>query len=213
MIQVIPTVFARNKKEFAQRFQKLVSVSKSIQIDFMDDKFVKGKSIKLSQIPNLEKYKNNFEAHLMVKNPERYLLQLKKKGFKKIIFHIEALDAEKAIRLSEQTKQLGLKSFVALNPETNLEKILPVLAKTDGVLFLAVHPGKERQSFIPTVYKKVQALRKINKKIILQVDGGVTPKVAKKLAKLKVNFLNSGSFVSESENPFEAIKSLVPKNL
>jgi len=84
---IIPTIFSKNKKQFNERFNKLIKISKNIQIDFMDGKFVKAKSVQLSQIPNLKKYKNNFEAHLMVKNPESWITKLKQKGFKKIIFH------------------------------------------------------------------------------------------------------------------------------
>ena len=47
-----------------------------------------GKSVSLKEIPNLKKYKNNFEAHLMCYHPEKYIKKLKQKGFKKIIFRI-----------------------------------------------------------------------------------------------------------------------------
>ena len=51
-------------------------------------------------------------------------------------------------------------------------------------------------------------LRKINKEIKIQVDGGVNEKSIKKLAKLGVSLVNSGSFISQSENPKEAFNKL-----
>lgn len=197
-MKIIPTVFAHNKKEFQLRFAKLLPISKSIQIDFMDGKFVKSRSISLNQIPNLKKFKNNFEAHLMAKNPEKYLSKLKQKGFKKVIFHVETASPEKI--------SSSLELFVAINPETPIEKLIPFLPKVKGILVMGVHPGKEHQKFIPSVYKKISNLKRLNKKI--QVDGGVNEKVAKKLAKLKVDFVNIGSFISASENPKESLNKL-----
>ena len=51
-------------------------------------------------------------------------------------------------------------------------------------------------------------LRKFDKKIKIQVDGGVNSQVIIKLSKLHVNYINSGSFISESKAPKEAFKKL-----
>ncbi len=47
MREVIPTVFAMNKKEFDERLAKLVKISKKIQIDFMDGDFVSSEGVRL----------------------------------------------------------------------------------------------------------------------------------------------------------------------
>jgi len=91
MNHIIPTIFATNKKQFLERFKTLRPLSKNLQIDLMDGKFVKAKSISLSQIPNLKKYKNNFEAHLMTEFPQKRIPKLKSLGFKKFIFHFTAV--------------------------------------------------------------------------------------------------------------------------
>jgi ribulose-phosphate 3-epimerase len=202
-MKIIPTIFAHNKKEFDKRFNKLINISKNLQIDFMDGKFVPAKSVQLKDIPNLKKYKNNFEAHLMCFSPEKYILGLKNKGFKKVIFHIEATkNPEKII---QKIKHLKMQPMIAINPETNVKD----LPKEVSVLLMGVHPGKEHQSFIQKVYNKIKELRKINKKTFIQVDGGVNEKFAKKLAKLKVNAVNSGSYISNSENPKKVYRKLI----
>ena len=205
-MKIIPTIFAHNKKEFSQRFKKILPIAKNIQIDFMDGKFVNSKSVSLEQIPNLKKYKNNFEAHLMVKNPEDYIKKLKQKDFKKIIFHIEATKNPKEV--IQLIKNQKLSPYLAINPETNIERILPYISEIKGVLFMGVHPGKEHQHFIAKVYKKISQLRKSNKKITIQVDGGINEKTIKKLALLGVSRINSGSFVADSENPKETLNKL-----
>ena len=55
MNQIIPTIFAHNKKEFDERYDKLRGVSKNLQVDFMDRKFVPGKSVQLKDVPKLPK--------------------------------------------------------------------------------------------------------------------------------------------------------------
>ncbi len=212
-MKIIPTIFAHNKKEFTEQFEKLLPISKSLQIDFMDGKFVPAKSVALNQIPNLSRLKHNFEAHLMVKNPIRDIKSIKQKGFAKIIFHIESYNKDKMIEKTiSLIKSQKMEVFIALNPETPLSKILPFVEKVNGILFMGVNPGREHQSFIPDVYKKIAQLRSHNKKIPIQVDGGATPEVIKRLVKLEVNAVNSGSYISESKNPKETYKELTSFN-
>jgi len=210
MNPIIPTIFAKNKKQFLIRFHKLLPVSKDLQIDFMDGKFVKSKSVLISQIPNLKKYKNNFEAHLMVKNPIREIRFLKEKGFSKIIFHYEAVKKDKMmLKILSLTKKVALKIFIAINPETEIGEITPYLNLADGILIMGVHPGKEHQLLIPKTLKKIRELRRINKKIKIQVDGGVNEITASKLFKAGADYINSGSFISEAENPKASLGKLL----
>ena len=45
MKKVIPTVFAKNKKEFKERFRKLIELKRGLHIDFMDGRFIKAKGM------------------------------------------------------------------------------------------------------------------------------------------------------------------------
>ncbi len=205
MIKVIPTVFAKDKSEFRNRFDKLISISRDIQIDFMDGKFVKAKSVALKDIPNLRKYKNNFEAHLMVQKPLGLIKKLKQLGFKKLIFHCNTDDNVKVIA---ETRKNGMKCFMALNPAIKINEVCYLFDLVDGILLMGVHPGKEHQSLLNSTYDKIKQIRKCNEKLIIQVDGGVNLKTARKLIRAGSNILNSGSFVAESDNPRKALKEL-----
>ena len=206
---IIPTIFAHTKKQFNERLKKLLPIAKELHIDFMDGKFVKAKGVNIEDIPNLKKYRTVFEAHLMVMNPSQYVLALKKNGFKKIIFHYEAVkDKDKILGLIYYIKNKGMKAIIAINPETIIDKIKDFFHEIDGVLLMGVHPGREHQRFITKVYGKIKKLRKMNKKIKIQVDGGINFKTAKKLRKVGVDILNSGSFISEAEDSKKALKEL-----
>lgn len=208
--KIIPTIFAHNKKEFNLRFHKLIKLGRDLQIDFMDGRFVKARGVELKDVPNLKKFKGiEFEAHLMCLKPVKYFKVLKKKGFSKIIFHYEAVKHEENIlRVIYYARYLNMKVWIAVNPETGIDKIKKFLDDVDGVLFMGVYPGREHQKFINRVYGKIKRLRKMNKRIKIQVDGGVNLDVAKKLGKIGVDFINSGSFVADADEPGKMIKLL-----
>ncbi len=213
-MKIIPTIFAHNKREFDLRFKKLIRLGRDLQIDFMDGRFVKSHGIKINDIPNLSKYKRKFEAHLMVKNPGRYILPLRKKGFNKIIFHYEALKNNVEIsELIKRIKDAGMEAWIAINPQTQINDILVFLNQIDGVLLMGVYPGKEHQEFIPSIYNKIKILRNIDKKIKIQVDGGVNLINIGKLRGLGVNYVNSGSFISDAEEPKKVLKELGEQEL
>lgn len=210
--KIIPTVFAHSKKEFNNRFNKLISISREIQIDFMDNRFVKAKSVSIRDVPNLKKYKNNFEAHLMVKKPLLWINNLKDKGFKKVIFHYEALkDQDKIKKVISLIQERKMKVFIALNPETDINKIVCFLLYIDGVLLMGHEPGIEYVKLLPSIYMKIRSLRFHSKKIAIQIDGGVSDKNIKKLANAGANIFNIGSFVADAENPLDALLRLKDK--
>jgi len=207
--KVIPTVFAKNKKQFRKRLRRFLKLNRDLQIDFMDGKFVRNKGLNVKDVPDLSRYKIKFEAHLMTLNPSLYVKDLRNKGFRKVIFHYEAVnDKDKVLGLIFYIHTQGMKAIVALNPENDIDEIKDVLNYVDGILIMGVHPGRENQKFISKIYRKIRALRRINKKIMVQVDGGVDLKSAGKLRKLKVNVINTGSFIFESEDPKAALNDL-----
>jgi len=208
-VEIIPTIFSTSKKEFEQRFEKLVTISKKIQVDIMDGKFVKTKSFQPKDLPDFRKYKNSFEAHLMVKDPVKLFVTLKKKGFKKIVFHYEALKSDEKVEETINILQyMNMDPVLAINPETKIEKIIPFLKKIKTIQIMGIKPGKEGQTLLSQTYKRITNLKKIKPSLKIQIDGGVNETTAKKLVKSGANILTTGSFVMKSEDPKKAIKIL-----
>lgn len=208
--KIIPTIFALKEEDFQNRFEKLVAVTKELQIDFMDGKFVHYRFLNFSVVPDLKKFNgHSFEAHLMTFNPENYISVLKKKGFKKVIFHFEAChDTEEIINLARKIRKNKMEAFLAVNPETNVPSYLLILKEFDGILFMGVHPGKEHQMFIYDILERVKEVKHFNKKILIQVDGGVNTSNISQIKRAGANLFNTGSFVSESANPRKALLKL-----
>lgn len=208
-MEAIPTIFSTTEKEFNERLQKLSKISKELQIDIMDGKFVKSKSIPVQKIPYMFGSGKILEAHLMVKNPEEYVEPLRIRGFGRIIFHYEAVkNYDKIVALLKNIRSHGMHAVIAINPETKPEKLKPIIEQIHHVLIMGVKPGKENQKLMNETFNKIKWFKKNYPNIKLQVDGGINKETAKKLYKTGADILNSGSYVSKSKNPEKSLKEL-----
>ena len=147
-----------------------------IHIDIMDGKFVSNKTWTRSEVKKFTSYSTlPLEVHLMVNNPSKYIEDYALMNTSIIIFHYEAVkDINEMIN---KVKLYGLKVGIAINPETNINVLIPYLNMIDEVLIMSVHPGKSGQSFIEESLEKISVLKNIilegNYKTIISVDGGI----------------------------------------
>ena len=147
-----------------------------IHIDIMDGKFVSNKTWTTSEVKKFTSYSTlPLEVHLMVNNPSKYIEDYALMNTSIIIFHYEAVkDINEKIN---KVKLYGLKVGIAINPETNINVLIPYLNMIDEVLIMSVHPGKSGQSFIEESLEKISVLKNIilegNYKTIISVDGGI----------------------------------------
>lgn len=186
-MQIVPTILAQNKQEFELKVQKIKKLGfKFSQIDICDGYFVGNKTF--------YDFKTNLdlELHLMVKNPEEIIEQVKNnKKIKRIIFHFEATrQVNKIINL---IKNYNFKAGLAINPETPVFKIKKYLKYLDLVLIMSVQPGFPGQKFIPETIQKIKELRQFDQKILIEVDGGINKKIAGQIIKAGADVLAVGS--------------------
>jgi len=202
---VIPALIARNQKELDKRFDNVKKHFKTFQLDIMDGKFVKNKSLMFNfKLLKRKKY----EAHLMVNSPEPWI----RKNWKKvdtIIFHIESTknpsDVIKLIK--SKRKKVG----IALNPRSSVKKLVPCLNSINMVLVMTVNPGKYGSKFLPITLKKVKEIRKLKPKLNIEVDGGISDNTILRVSKAGANSFVSGSYLQKSEDVKKAKKVLMEK--
>lgn len=200
---VVPSIIAKSQKELDERIKKVNS--KIYQLDIMDGKFVKNKSLMFPLIlPRGKKY----EAHLMVKNPKSWIL----KNWGKvdtIIFHAESLKkARDAYDLIDYVKDKNRKVGIAINPKTNVNKILQFINSINLILVMTVNPGRYGSKFLPKTLKKIKELRKLKPRLNIEVDGGIGDKTINLALKSGANSFVVGSYLQKNENPKKAIKVL-----
>lgn len=180
-------------------------------IDIMDGVFVPNISYGMPVLEAIAKHsKKTLDVHLMIIDPDRYIHTFKKLGTNILTVHYEA--CTHLHRTIQAIKNEGMKAGVALNPHTPVSVLEDIIQDIDLVLIMSVNPGFGGQSFIENTYKKIkqakELITKTNVKTLIEIDGGVTNKNAKKLIDTGADVLVAGSFVFNAENPTQTISEL-----
>lgn len=182
-----------------------------LHLDIMDGMFVPNISFGFPVISVVAKAcKKTLDAHFMIEHPELYIAQTAKLGVEIMCVHYEA--CVHLHRTIQEIHAAGMKAGVALNPSTPVSVLEDILDDLDLVLIMSVNPGFGGQKFIPNALKKVAQLRqeidKRNLSTIIEVDGGVQGENAQALVNAGADALVSGSYIFNSPNPEETIRSL-----
>lgn len=212
-LTVAPSILSA---DFARLGQDVGIVEKAgidiLHIDIMDGHFVPNISIGPAVVESLRKVSSlEFDVHLMIENPERYIEDFVKAGADSITVHAES--TRHLHRVIQQIKSLGVNVGVAINPATTLDVLTYVLQELDIVLLMTVNPGFGGQKFIQEVLPKIVALSEILKEVNplcrIEVDGGINKDTARLASKAGAEILVAGAAVFASPDPQTAIKEIL----
>ena len=183
------------------------SNSDLIHIDIMDGKFVPNNTLEKFDMNKISKYSDkNFDVHLMVENPIVYISSYITPLTDYISIHLESKGIDQSLK---SIKENGIKCGLAINPDTEIQKLYPFLEIIDMVIIMSVFPGKGGQKFIENTYDKVETLRNHDKNIDISVDGGVGSSNSKTLISKGASTLVSGSYLMKSNNINNSIKNML----
>ena len=175
-----------------------------VHFDIMDGHFVPNLTYGPPVVRACRPYsKLPFDVHLMVTDPAAYVEALADLDVNLLSFHIEATNF--APRLIGLIREHGMRPSVVVNPQTPLTFIEHVLPMVSNVLVMSVDPGFAGQSFIQTIYQKIESLAAYRDEMELtftiQVDGGVNEGNISELAGIGVDIVVAGKAYFTSAEP------------
>jgi len=202
MRNISPSLLSANFTKLSSDIKEVEDAGVSrLHIDVMDGHFVPNLTFGPFIIKQINSITNlHLETHLMITNPNRYFDDYIKAGSDTLIFHYEASNT-----ITEDLKYIkskGVKSGIAINPDTNYDVLNKYLDYLDYILIMSVFPGFGGQSFIETSLEKIHQLSRIckNREILIGVDGGVNLKTIDKVYESGADITIVGSGLFKADN-------------
>lgn len=168
-----------------------------LHVDVMDGHFVPNLTFGPDMINAMQRYTDMpLDIHLMIENPEQVLSAITIKESDIISSHVE-LDRD-FTELSAEIHSKGAKFGLAINPETEVEKLLSYLDIIDTVTVMTVRPGHAGSKMVEGIMEKVGVVRKFlddngAENVLISVDGSVSAERAAYMSSLGASIFVGGT--------------------
>lgn len=204
MVKIAPSILSADFLRLGEEIKAAETAGADLlHIDIMDGHFVPNLTIGPSIVESIRKITSlPLDVHLMIEDPDRYLMDFIKAGADYLTVHYEAL--LHLHRTVHWIKENGIKAGVSLNPATPVWSLEDILADTDMILLMSVNPGFGGQEFIPQTKEKIRTLKKLitekGLRTLIEVDGGIKISNAPEVISAGADILVMGSgFFSSNE--------------
>lgn len=204
---VIPAINCADFECVKKRLEIAKDFSDWVHIDVVDGKFAPNVTWGSPEEWASLKPPLNLEVHLMVADPETQADRWLRHGVKRVVVHLESLSDP--IYVLEKCKKYGAEAMLAINPKTEVERLLAHKDDFKYFQILAVYPGLAGQKFLPEMIEKIKFLRKNLPDVIIEVDGGINPETAKLVNEVGADIAVSASYIFNSKNYESAYRSLL----
>ena len=180
-----------------------------VHVDVMDGHFVPNLTFGPKMVADLHKATRlPLDVHLMIDRPEDWVERYVSAGATYLTIHVEA--SNDVPGTLQAIRSRGVRPGITLNPETPVDAVLPHLGAVDLVLVMSVRPGFGGQKFIEGSLDKVRTIRAALDQrrlaVELEVDGGIKPDNAARVAAAGATVLVAGSAIYEDpDGPVAAL--------
>ncbi len=211
-IRIAPSILSA---DFGRLGEEVEAVSAAgadyVHVDVMDGHFVPNLTIGPPIVEAVHRRTDlPLDVHLMIANADAYLADYVAAGADIVAVHAEA--CTHLHRTVQAIRALGARPCVVLNPATPAEGLRYVLDEVAMVLVMSVNPGFGGQAFIEAVLPKIEWLRELIEArglaVDVEVDGGINPETAARVASAGANVLVAGSAVFKADSYGAAIAEL-----
>lgn len=168
-----------------------------LHIDIMDGAFVPNITLGFDLINSIKKVTGiPLDIHMMVNEPSLFIDRMELTENDIVCVHYES---EKHIhRTLEAIKRKGCKAGLAINPQTPVEIIEPLIEYIDMLLVMTVSPGFAGQKIFLGAGRKVEKARKFLDElgysdIEIEVDGNISLENGKRMSDCGANIFVLGT--------------------
>jgi len=205
LIELAPSILSA---DFARLAEQVRAASEGggtvIHVDVMDGHFVPNLSVGPPLVKSLRKATDlPLDCHLMIENPDQFILEFVEAGADWISVHQEA--CRHLNRTLHLIRSHDAQAGVVINPATPVDTLTEVLEIVDYVLVMSVNPGFGGQKFIPETVRKIRHLadlrsqRGLNYRI--EVDGGIALETVAEVVRAGAEILVAGNAVFGPGDP------------
>src|SRR5438874_9526534 len=213
-ILIAPSILAADFSRLADEVRRVEEAGADwIHCDIMDGHFVDNISFGPGIVAIVRKLTNlPLDVHLMIEHADHYLPRFIDAGANSITVHVESESRHDVGKTLQQIRDAGCRVGLTLNPATPFDLLEPFLDQIDMLLVMTVHPGFGGQSFRAEQMEKVTRAAEWNKprdrKIDIEVDGGINPETARVSIQNGANVLVAGSSIFRSGDYAKTIRDL-----
>lgn len=183
-----------------------------IHVDIMDGFYVDKIAGGINELKQIRsKTTAHLHVHLMTESPSVWAADAIAAGADTVIVSTNTSGVRAALR---EIKAAGRRAGIALNPESPVSILKPILREIDEVMVMSVAPGAAGQPFDQEALKKIAVLNATRKKYGLKfkisVDGGINADTAAPCWAAGADTLVSGSYLARASDFPLAVQSLMP---
>ena len=184
-----------------------------IHVDIMDGFYVDRIAGSIAELKHIRsKTTAHLHVHLMTESPSVWAADAIAAGADTVVVSTNTSGLRVALR---EIKAAGRRAAVALNPDSSVAILKPILREIDEVMVMSVAPGAAGQHFDKEAIKKISVLnatrKKYGLKFTISVDGGINADTAQACWLAGADMLVSGSYLARSPDFPLAVQSLLPR--
>lgn len=220
MIEIIPAIIPKDYNLLKERLEKVVGLTKRVQIDIVDGKYAptvtwpfsnEQRDHLLQMVRNEEKLPFSeelvIEIDMLVLHPIEYIPDMLSLGARSFVIHIDSTDH--VSECIEAIKLAGCEVGVALRPSVDESLLHPYIMDVNFVQFM----GNDRVGYNgvdldPTVLEKIAKFHSEHPTVEIQIDIGVSLETIPSLKAAGVSRFISGSAIFTAPDIAKVIEEM-----